>query len=292
MVSQVQTCYRHPDRRAGVTCQRCDRPICPSCMTQAAVGFHCPECSQSGSQQVYTGRRAFQTEQPVVTLALIAINVAVFLAGAAKAGSDLLSNASPFATDYGMIGSGVLVHPDRTFELIGVAHGQWYRLFTAGFLHVGLWHIALNMLALWFLGSQLEPLVGRVKFAVVYMSALLAGSLGVIIVSPHEITVGASGAIFGLLGFAVAYQRSRGINIWQSGLGMILVLNLVFTFGVSGISIGGHVGGLIGGYVCGLILYELTPRMRTHPAIPTILCGSVGVACFVASLVVASGLSP
>jgi membrane associated rhomboid family serine protease len=292
MVSQVQTCYRHPDRRAGVTCQRCDRPICPSCMTQASVGFHCPECSRSGGQQVYTGPRAFQTERPVVTLALIAINVAVFLAGAAQAGSDLLRNASPFATDYGMIGSGVLVHADRTFELIGVAHGQSYRLITAGFLHVGLWHIALNMLALWFLGSQLEPLVGRVKFAVVYMSSLLAGSLGVIIVSPHEITVGASGAIFGLLGFAVAYQRSRGINIWQSGLGMILVLNLVFTFGVSGISIGGHVGGLIGGYLCGLILYEFTPRMRTHPAVPTILCAAVGVACFAASLVVASGLSP
>jgi membrane associated rhomboid family serine protease len=261
-------------------------------MTQASVGFHCPECSRSGSQQVYTGRRAFQTEKPVVTLALIAINVAVFLAGAGRAGSDLLSNASPFANDYGMIGSGVLVHSDRTFELIGVAHGQWYRLVTAGFLHVGLWHIALNMLALWWLGSQLEPLIGRTKFAVVYMSSLLAGSLGVIIVSPHEITVGASGAIFGLLGLAIAYQRSVGINIWQSGLGMILVLNLVFTFGVSGISIGGHVGGLIGGLVCGLILYELTPRMRTHPAVPTILCGAVGVACFAASLVVASGLSP
>jgi membrane associated rhomboid family serine protease len=261
-------------------------------MTQASVGFHCPECSRSGSQQVVTGRTLFQTEKPVVTLALIAINVAVFLAGAAQAGSDLLSNASPFANDYGMVGSLQIPHLFGPPEFIGVAHGQWYRLVTAGFLHVGLWHIALNMLALWFLGSQLEPLVGRVKFAVVYMSSLLAGSLGVMIVSPHEITVGASGAIFGLLGFAIAYQRSRGINIWQSGLGMILVLNLVFTFGVSGISIGGHVGGLIGGYLCGLILYELTPRMRTHPAVPTLLCGAVGVASFIASLVVAAGLSP
>jgi len=261
-------------------------------MTQASVGFHCPECSRTGRQQVYSGARAFGAERPVVTLTLIAINVAVFLAGAGKAGADLLSNASPFATDYGMIGSGIVVHSRTSFELVGVAHGEWYRLITAGFLHVGLWHIALNMLALWFLGSQLEPLVGRVTFAVVYMSSLLAGSLGVIIVSPHEITVGASGAIFGLLGFAVAYQRSRGINIWQSGLGAILVLNLLFTFGVSGISIGGHVGGLIGGYVCGLILYELTPRVKAHPAIPTVLCGGVGVACFVASLVVASGLGP
>jgi membrane associated rhomboid family serine protease len=261
-------------------------------MTQASVGFHCPECARSGRQRVYTGRSLFQTEKPVVTLALIAINAAVFLAGAAQAGADLLSTASPFANDYGMIGSGVLVHPNGAFELIGVAHGQWYRLVTAGFLHVGLWHIGLNMLALWFLGSQLEPLIGRVKFAVVYMVSLLAGSLGVIIVSPHVITVGASGAIFGLFGVAVAYQRSRGISIWQSGLGMILILNLVFTFGVSGISIGGHIGGLIGGYLCGVILYELTPRMRTHPAVPTVLCGALGVACFVASLVVAAGLSP
>jgi len=261
-------------------------------MTQASVGFHCPECSRQGSQQVYSGSRLFKTERPVVTLTLIAINVAVFLAGAAQAGSDLLRSASPFATDYGMIGSGVVVHRNFTFEFVGVAHGEWYRLITAGFLHVGFWHIALNMVALWFLGSQLEPEVGRVKFAVVYMSSLLAGSLGVMIVSPHSVTVGASGAIFGLLGFALAYQRARGINVWQSGLAMILILNLVFTFGVSGISIGGHIGGLIGGYLCGLILYELTPRMRTHPAVPTLLCGAVGAVSFIASLVVASGLSP
>ena len=174
MVSQIQTCYLHPDRRVGVICQRCDRPICPSCMTQASVGFHCPECSRSGQQRVYTGARAFGSERPIVTLSLIVINVAVYLAGAAKAGSGLLSNASPYANDYGMIGSGLLVHGRTSVELIGVAHGQWYRLITAGFLHVGLWHIALNMLALWFLGSQLEPLVGRVKFAVVYTTSLLA----------------------------------------------------------------------------------------------------------------------
>ena len=154
----------------------------------------------------------------------------------------------------------LLLHPGGTVELVGVAHGEWYRLVTAGFLHVGIWHIALNMLALWFLGSQLEPLVGRVQFGVVYMTSLLAGSLGVIILSPNEVTVGASGAIFGLLGFAVAFQRSRGINIWQSGLGMILVLNLLFTFGVNGISIGGHIGGLIGGWLCGFIV------LRAHPS--------------------------
>jgi membrane associated rhomboid family serine protease len=261
-------------------------------MNQASVGFHCPECSRSGRQKVYSGPKAFGSQRPIVTQVLIGINLAVFLAGLAEAGSGLFSTVSPFADDYGMVGSGAIRTGRASFEFVGVAHGEWYRLITAGFLHVGLWHIALNMVALWFLGSQLEPLVGRVRFAIIYMTSLLAGSLGVMILSPHEITVGASGAIFGLLGFAVAYQISRGINIWQSGLGMILVLNLIFTFGVSGISIGGHIGGLIGGYLCGLILYELTPRMKTHPAIPAVLCAGLGLACFAASLAVASTLTP
>ncbi len=262
-------------------------------MTQASVGFHCPECSRSGRQQVYAGKQAFASDRPVVTIALIVINTVVFLAGLTKPGASLMQNGNPYATDYGMLGAGRVFNlATGTVDLRGVAYGEWYRLITAGFLHVSLWHIALNMLALWFLGSLLEPAIGRLKFTVVYMASLLAGSLGVLIVSPHEVTVGASGAIFGLLGFAVVYQRSRGINIWQSGLGAILVLNLVFTFGVSGISIGGHIGGLIGGYLCGLILYELTPRLRTHPAVPTLLCCALGVACFAASLVVASGLSP
>ena len=261
-------------------------------MTQASVGFHCPECARSGHQQVYTGPRAFRRQTPVVTITLIAINVAIFIAGVAKSHAGLFDDVSPYATNWGMIGSGVLVHPFAPPELVGVAHGEWYRLVTAGFLHVGLLHVGLNMVALWLLGSQIEVAIGKLQFAIVYMASLLAGSLGVMIVSPHDLTVGASGAIFGLFGFAVAFQRSRGINIWQSGLGMILVLNLLFTFGVSGISIGGHIGGLIGGYLCGLILYELTPRMRAHPAVPAVLCSALGGLCFVASLVVASGLSP
>jgi len=260
-------------------------------MNQASVGFHCPECSKGGRQRVYTTRTLFGGKQPIVTEALIAINVAVFLAGAAKAGADLLSTASPFADDYGMIGSGLERVGRFSTKAVGVAHGEWWRLVTSGFLHVGLWHIGLNMLALWWLGEQLEPIVGRVRFGLVYVVSLLAGSLGVLIVSPHEVTVGASGAIFGLLGFAVAYQRARGINIWQSGLGAVLVLNLLFTFGVSGISIGGHIGGLAGGWVCGFILYELTPRMRAHPAIPTVIVAAVGVVCVAASLMVASGLT-
>src|SRR2546421_8964642 len=101
MAVPIQTCYRHPDRRAGVTCQRCDRPICPSCMTQASVGFHCPECAKGGRQKVYTARTVFASQRPIVTQALVAVNALVFLAGLVKAHAGLLSDVSPYAPDYG-----------------------------------------------------------------------------------------------------------------------------------------------------------------------------------------------
>jgi membrane associated rhomboid family serine protease len=281
MTAAIQTCYRHPDRRAGVTCQRCDRPICPQCMSQASVGFHCPECSKQGKQKVYTARTIMGGSHPIVTQALIAVNVLVYFLGA----SD-----RQFATDYGLLGSGRLFFNDGTTQLVGVAHGEWYRLVTGGFLHANILHLGMNMFALWILGSQLEAAVGRLRFGVVYAAALLAGSLGVMLVSPNELTVGASGAIFGLLGLALAAQRSQGINIWQSGLGGILLINLAFTFGIPGISIGGHLGGLAGGYLCGAIFYELGPRVR-DPRISIALCSALGLLCFAGALVAASALA-
>jgi membrane associated rhomboid family serine protease len=214
---------------------------------------------------------------PIVTQVLIAINVAVYLIGVGK---------TFFIIDYGVLGSAPLGFTDGTFKLIGVGHGEWYRLVTGGFLHANILHLGMNMFGLWILGSQLEAAVGRLRFAVVYGSALLAGSFGVMLLAPHEPTVGASGAIFGLLGLALAAQRSQGINIMQSGLGGILLINLAFTFGVRGISIGGHIGGLIGGYLCGVVLYELGPRLR-NPTLTVALCGAVGALCFVGGLVAA-----
>ena len=278
MAAAIQTCYRHPDRRAGVTCQRCDRPICPECMSQASVGFHCPECSKQGKQKVYTARTIMGGSKPIVTQVLIGINVLVYFASA----SDRL-----FTINYGLLGSGALGFTDGSAKLIGVAHGEWYRLVTGGFLHANILHLGMNMFALWILGSQLESAVGRLRFGVVYGAALLAGSLGVMIQAPHDPTVGASGAIFGLLGLALAAQRSQGINVWQSGLGNILLINLAITFAIPGISIGGHIGGLAGGYVCGVIMYELGPRVR-DPRISIALCSAFGAVCFVAALVVAS----
>jgi membrane associated rhomboid family serine protease len=247
-------------------------------MTGASVGFHCPECSTQGKQRVYTARTIMGgASSPIVTQVLIGINVLVYFVGASQ---------NFFTVDYGVLGSGTLVFTDHTVKQIGVAHGEWYRLITGGFLHANILHLGMNMFALWILGSQLEAAVGRLRFAAVYGSALLAGSFGVMLLTPHEPTVGASGAIFGLLGLALAAQRSQGVNIWQSGLGGILLINLAFTFGIPGISIGGHIGGLVGGYLCGVVLYELGPRVR-DPRVSIALCGAVGLVSLVGALVAA-----
>ncbi|MEY2402601.1 MAG: hypothetical protein QOD38_152 [Acidimicrobiaceae bacterium] len=247
-------------------------------MSQASVGFHCPECAKQGKQRVYTARTIMGGgSSPIVTPVLIGVNVLVYFAGL----SDRL-----FSTDYGLLGSGGLLFTDNSTKAIGVAHGEWYRLITGGFLHANILHLGMNMFALWILGSQLEAAVGRLRFGVVYGTALLAGSLGVMLQAPHEPTVGASGAIFGLLGLALAAQRSQGVNVWQSGLGGILLINLAFTFGIPGISIGGHIGGLVGGYLCGVILYELGPRLR-NTTLSVALCGGLGLLCFVGALVAA-----
>jgi membrane associated rhomboid family serine protease len=247
-------------------------------MHQASVGFHCPECTSRGKQKVYTARTLQSMNQPVVTITLIALNGLVYLA-------SMSQGVNQFAIDYGLIGNAAVLNSGHV-GLVGVAQGEWWRLITGGFLHANLIHIAFNMFALWVLGSQLEPALGRLRFGVVYFVSLLAGSLGVMLVSPDVVTVGASGAIFGLFGVAVAAQRSQGINIWQSGVGMILVINLALTFGVSGISIGGHIGGLIGGYLCGVILYNLGPNIKDR-TIPVLMCCGLGLVCFVSAIAVA-----
>ena len=276
MDTTIQTCYRHPDRRAGVVCQRCDRPICPDCMNQASVGFHCPECTRSGSQRIV--RPGQLITRPIVTQALVALNVAVFVAGMGGG----MSTSRSMTIDGGLIGSAPTGQ-----GLIGVAHGEWWRLVTSGFLHANLLHIGFNCFVLYQLGQVLEPVLGRVRFVAVYFAAMLTGSFGVLLLSPDRLTVGASGAVFGLMGAAIAVFRSRGINPFDTGLGGAVMINLLITFTIPGISIGGHVGGLIGGFVAGWILVDLGPRVLKDPTVAIALVVAMGAGAAFAGIAVA-----
>ena len=271
----IQTCYRHPDRRAGVVCQRCDRPICPDCMNQASVGFHCPDCTRAGAQSVV--RPGQLVSRPIVTNVLIALNLAVFVAGL----TGSLGTSDEMVRDGGLVGS----FPG--LPGIGVANGEWWRMLTSGFLHAGLLHVAFNCLVLYQLGQLLEPLLGRVQFTAIYFASMLTGSFGVLLLDPQAFTVGASGAVFGLMGAALAVFRSRGINPFDTGLGGAVMINLLITFAIPRISIGGHVGGLIGGFIAGWILAELGPKHLRSQPVATALVAVLGMAAAAGGILVA-----
>jgi membrane associated rhomboid family serine protease len=272
------TCYRHPDRRAAVACQRCDRPICTECMTEASVGFHCPEDAKGGKQKVYTSATLFRTAgRPLVTLSLVAVNVAVYVLGLGLGQDPDVPSLDRLTADYALFGP-------------LVDDGEWYRLLTSGFLHANLVHLGFNMYLLYLLGQQLEPVLGRLRFGLVYFFSLLSGSLLVMILDPTAVTVGASGAVFGLMGAAVIVQRSRNVNPFDTGLGGLIVLNLVFTFAFSSnISVGGHVGGLAGGLIAGWLLIMLPDRSRALPTyLPVAAVVALAAAVVGASLWAAS----
>ena len=214
--------------------------------------------------------------EPVVTYVLIGINVAVALGG-------FLSGAN---TTGGGIGASSLIS-DGSVSRMAIADGEYWRLITAGFLHASVLHIFFNMFALYILGTMLEPAIGTLRFGLIYFVSLLAGSFGALLVTPDSFTVGASGAIFGLMGAAVVVLRNRGINPLESGLVVWLGLNLLLTFTISNISVGGHVGGLIGGTVAALVLFEGPDVMRIPPRVASLLCVALGAAAVVGSIAVA-----
>jgi membrane associated rhomboid family serine protease len=270
----VETCYRHPNRETGVRCSNCGRPICTDCMTATPVGMRCPECARQ-RQRVRTVRST--TEEPVLTYVLIGVNVAVAL-------GTLLGGAS--ATGGGGLGGSTLLQ-EGSVSRATIADGEYYRLLTAGFLHAGFFHLLFNMLSLYILGSILEPAVGRLRFGLIYFVSLLAGSFGALLLEANSPTVGASGAIFGLMAAAALVMRNRGMSVMESGLGRWILLNLLITFTVPNISIGGHVGGLIGGAVCALVLFDLRDRVRLPDAVPAVLCAGLGALAVAGSIAVA-----
>ncbi|MFB7710222.1 rhomboid family intramembrane serine protease [Streptomyces sp. NPDC056105] len=250
-------CYRHPDRETGIRCTRCDKPICPDCMVSASVGFQCPDCVRGGSgtgqgpaasrPKTITGG-TIAADPHLVTKILIGINVAVFIA--VHVWDRLLS-------DFVLIGAWPPAPyvPDQ-----GVAGGEWYRLVTSMFTHQEVWHIAFNMLGLWWLGGPLEAALGRARYIALYMVSGLAGSaLTYALAGPSEQSLGASGAIFGLLGATAVLVRRLNYDM-RPVIGL-LALNLLFTFTWGNIAWQAHVGGLVAGVVVGYAMVH-APRER------------------------------
>jgi membrane associated rhomboid family serine protease len=241
------TCYRHRARETYVSCVRCGRPICPDCMIQAAVGFQCPECVRDGRKTVRQGRTPLGgrvTSNPhAVTYALIGLNALAFL-------FELSSIA--FVNRFEQIGL-AFERINGLPHLVGVAHGEYYRLLTSMFLHeppsgggAFFLHILFNMWCLFVVGPPLEALLGRVRFAVMYLLTGLAGSvLAYTLTAPNVAELGASGAIFGLFGALLVVGRRLRLNVQP--IAVTIGLNLVLTFSFAGISWQAHIGGLVAG---------------------------------------------
>lgn len=250
---QRTTCYRHADRAAGRRCTRCGRWACDQCLVQAAVGSNCVDCARAGRPDLATRARFWSARQALlVTMTLIVVNLAVFAWVTAQDPSSLGRRG----ITEGQFRLGL------NAQLVDIT-GEWYRIVTSGFLHFGLLHLAFNMYLLYLLGQLLEPAIGRVRFALLYAAALLGGSAGAMLIQPTGFHGGASGAVFGLMGAAFVGYSIRGVNPFSTGIGTILVLNLVITFTIPGISVGGHLGGVVVGALCGLVV--LAPGHKGYP---------------------------
>jgi membrane associated rhomboid family serine protease len=274
-MSETPRCYRHPDRETLVSCSECGRPICEECMTFAPVGIRCPEHSGKpvGTQRVTQGvrRASFEGTGAIVTKILVATNVAIYLLELGLGGT--------------VDGRGNRIYEEGALYGPLVANGDWWRVLTAAFLHYGPIHLGLNMFALWFFGSAVETAIGRGRYLLLYVVSGIAGSAGALVFTPNSVTVGASGAIFGILGAALVLEHQRNYVLGGGAIG-IIVLNLVFTFAIPGISIGGHLGGLVGGALAALAL-ERFASMRVPKAVPIVACAALGLACAAAAVAVA-----
>lgn len=243
-------CYRHPDRQSFVLCQRCGRTICGECQTPAPVGVICPECMrQQRAEAPRTKPQVFGRIQgaarrgaPVVTYSIMGVSGAIYLLQFLT--GSLLTDLFAF-----------------TPQALVIVNEPW-RMLTSVFLHGSVLHLLLNMYTLWIFGQLLEGLLGRVRFLAMYLIAGLAGSVGVVVFGdPLSWVLGASGAIFGLMGAFVVIQRRFGANLTQ--LYVLLAINLAIGFlPGANISWQAHLGGLIGGVLVGLIYLETRERSR------------------------------
>ncbi|MGX4691016.1 rhomboid family intramembrane serine protease [Streptomyces sp. JNUCC 63] len=257
---RLPTCYRHPDRETGIRCTRCDRAICPECMMNASVGFQCPDCVRGGSgtghspaaNRPRTLAGGTVTADPrLLTKILIGINVAVFIA--IQVNDSLLEH---------LVLLGAWPPPPFT-PTAGLADGEWYRLVTSMFAHQEIWHIAFNMLSLWWLGGPLEAALGRLRYLALYfVSGLAGGALTYLLAAPTQASLGASGAIFGLFGATAVLMRR--LNYDMRPIIALLVINLIFTFS-PGMNIAwqAHIGGLVAGAIIGYAMVHAPRERRT-----------------------------
>ncbi|MFG3496107.1 rhomboid family intramembrane serine protease [Streptomyces sp. NPDC047928] len=267
----LSSCYRHPGVETGIRCTRCERPICPDCMVEASVGFQCPECVRGGSGS--GGRAAANASRPrtiaggaitagdpqLITKIIIALNALVFVL--------VLTDRDRFVSDLALVGAwppASLFPPGVPYvPTEGVAAGELYRLVTSVFLHEQVWHIAFNMLGVWWLGGPLEAALGRARYVALYLLSGLAGSAFTYLIAPAaQGSLGASGAVFGLLGATVVLMRR--LNQDLRPVVALLVLNLALTFLWEGIAWQAHIGGLIAGAV---IAYGMVHAPRDRRAL-------------------------
>lgn len=245
-------------------------------MRQASVGFQCPECTAGATSRTVSSRQIFSGHPEVVVgKVLIALNVAVYFVMVALGGEM----GRP---------SGVVYEQGAMFGPY-IATGDWWRLISGAFLHANLIHLGMNMLLLWLLSQELEPALGRARFLALYVTSLLGGSLGVMLLSPVSPTVGASGAVFGLMGGLVVLQLRARQNPWQSGIGGLVLLNVLLTFTLPGISVGGHLGGLAAGAAAGALLQPLRWPQQGAALRTTVVVG-LGLVCLGVALAMAPQL--
>jgi membrane associated rhomboid family serine protease len=261
-------CYRHSHRETGVSCSNCGRPICPDCMTPTSVGMRCPECAKQ-TTKVRTARAINANAEPRVTMAIIAVCVILFLGQGS----------------FGVRESGGWIYQNLALFGPYVYDGDYWRLITSGFLHSGIIHIGFNMYLLWMLGQQLERTIGSLRFGTLYITALLCGSFGALVQTTESGVVGASGAVFGLMGVLAVEQHRRGFDPFSGGLGGLILINLAIGF-LPGLNIafGGHIGGLVGGVLAALAFTQ-ADRLR-QPWVGYAACAVLAVLSVVGAIAV------
>lgn len=254
-------------------------------MTTTPVGMRCPECARERTKVVRNPGGAPGRSDAPATYALIGLCVAAFI-GELATGGTISRGGGTLTIDFGLITGGPAVEA-------GVAGGQPYRLVTAAFLHAGIIHLLLNMVGLYFLGVLLESAIGTARFLGVYFVSVLAGSLGALLLDPNTLTVGASGGIFGLMSAAFLVARHRGLDDLASQIGFFVLINVVFTFSVNNISVGGHFGGLAGGALAAFLLIQLEGRpLANRKAVELGALFAMCVVAVAAALLVADSSVP